>query len=169
MTDSKKYIVLRALSRLAVIMAVLVVSGCYSNEKEPSEQADKSTKYTLSLPKSAKESPAIFESLSPAKAHKMLSSRKDILSVDVRSAKEIAEVAIEGTKSIPMRQILGGEYVLPKDKAILLMCAVGMRSYGVGRFLVHEGYPEVYNLSGGIVAWEKEGLAVVKNNRNREK
>ena len=86
-----------------------------------------------------------------------------MLFIDIRSAAETEEVAVEGAELIPMSEILGGKVVLPKDKPILLMCAVGMRSYGVGRFLEHQGYPEVYNLSGGIVAWEKEGLAVVKN------
>ncbi len=79
------------------------------------------------------------------------------------------EIAIEGAQPIPMGRILLRHAVLPKDKPILLVCAVGGRSYGVGRYLAKQGYPEVYNLRGGIVAWEKEGLPVVKNNQNQKK
>jgi len=92
----------------------------------------------------------------------MLTSREDILFVDVRTAREVAEIAVEGAQAIPMSTILKGQVVLPKDKPLILICAVGGRSYWVGRFLSYQGYPEVYNLKGGIVAWEQAGLAVVK-------
>jgi len=104
----------------------------------------------------------LFLSITPIEARDMLVSRKDILFVDVRTAREVADTAVEGAQPIPMSAILKGQVVLPKDKPIILICAVGGRSYWVGRFLSHQGYPEVYNLKGGIVAWEQAGLAVEK-------
>jgi len=103
-----------------------------------------------------------FFSISPSTAWEMLSSDKDILFIDVRTPQEIAEIAVEGAQPVPMATILQGHAVLPKDKPIILICAVGGRSYWVGRFLSSRGYSEVYNLSGGIVDWEKEGLPVIR-------
>ena len=103
-----------------------------------------------------------FFSISPTAAWEMLSSGKDILFIDVRTPQEIAEIAVEGAQPVPMAAILQGHAVLPKDKPIILICAVGGRSYWVGRFLSSRGYSEVYNLSGGIVDWEKEGLPVIR-------
>ena len=51
-----------------------------------------------------------------------------------------------------------GAITLPKDKPLLLVCAVGGRSYAVAQVLQHQGYGELYNLNGGIAAWKEAGL-----------
>ena len=104
----------------------------------------------------------IFKSISPTVAHKMIAADKDILFVDVRTPGEIAETAVDGARPVPMAAILEGQVVLPRGRPLILICAVGGRSYWVGRFLSSRGYPEVYNVSGGIYAWEKEGLPILR-------
>lgn len=134
---------MKLVKQIAAVIAIFLVLNCFAGVKISSgEQA--------------------FLSISPTKAHKMLSTGKDILFIDVRTPQEIAEIAVEGAEAVPMVAILKGQAVLPKDKPIILICAVGGRSYWVGRFLSSQGYPEVYNLSGGIVSWEKAGLPVVR-------
>ena len=51
-----------------------------------------------------------------------------------------------------------GKIPLPKEKPILLVCAVGGRSYFAGQILTKKGYKEVYNLSGGVKKWYQSGL-----------
>ncbi|MFN2369455.1 MAG: rhodanese-like domain-containing protein [Desulfurivibrionaceae bacterium] len=102
----------------------------------------------------------IFRSISPAEAKKMMESRKDMMMVDLREAGELREGYIAGSRLIPMSALAKGSEVLPADKALLLICAVGGRSYGVGRYFSAKGYPEIYNLKGGISAWKKAGLAL---------
>jgi rhodanese-related sulfurtransferase len=56
-----------------------------------------------------------------------------------------------------------GTVPLPKDKPILLVCAVGGRSYVAAQVMSRQGFQEVYNLSGGISAWVKAGLPLMQD------
>jgi len=112
--------------------------------------------FTVSCSKSNRTSG--FKSVSPAEAAKMIETRKDLLMIDVRSPDELKEGYIEGSELVPFWDIAKGKKVLPKDKPILLICAVGGRSFTLGQALANEGWPEIYNLSGGISAWKKSGL-----------
>lgn len=100
----------------------------------------------------------IFKSISPVEAQKMMKEKKDLLVVDVRSPRELSNGYIEGSMLIPFWEIAQGKRSLPKDKPILLICAVGGRSYGLGQALSRNGWPVIYNLSGGISAWKQAGL-----------
>jgi rhodanese-related sulfurtransferase len=94
-----------------------------------------------------------FESVSPLQAKSMIETRKDLLLVDVRSPDEFRRGALPGSTLIPFWDFTKGRYDLPKDKPILLVCAVGGRSLAVGQLLNAKGYREVYNLKGGLEAW----------------
>ena len=48
----------------------------------------------------------------------------------------------------------------PNDE-ILVYCRSGMRSAAAMKFLNENGFSKVYNLVGGIVAWENAGYPVV--------
>ncbi len=100
----------------------------------------------------------IFKSISPVEAQKMMKEQKDLLVVDVRSPQELRSGYIEGSVLIPFWEIAKGKSSLPADKPILLVCAVGGRSYGLGQTLSRNGWPVIYNLSGGISAWKQAGL-----------
>lgn len=100
----------------------------------------------------------IFRSITPQEALRMLQARDDVIFLDVRTPKERAQGAIPGSKLVPLYPLLKGQLNLPKDKAILLVCAVGGRSYVAAQVLSKSGYREVYNLSGGVNGWYKAGL-----------
>ncbi len=101
---------------------------------------------------------AIFKSVSPADAQRMMAERRDLLVVDVRSPQELRSGYIEGSTLIPFWEIAERKRTLPTDRPILLVCAVGGRSYAIGQALLRNGRHEIYNLSGGISAWKKAGL-----------
>ncbi|MFZ5639411.1 MAG: rhodanese-like domain-containing protein [Bacillota bacterium] len=44
----------------------------------------------------------------------------------------------------------------PRDKKVVIVCASGSRSPQVAEYLVQLGYPEVYNLSDGLMVWTGE-------------
>jgi rhodanese-related sulfurtransferase len=52
--------------------------------------------------------------------------------------------------------------MLPKDKPLVVYCAKGGRSAQACAFLAAKGFKELYNLEGGIEAWQNEGGAVVQ-------
>ncbi len=100
----------------------------------------------------------VFKTVSPEESMKLIKERKDLLLVDVRSPGELSEGKIDGSYLLPFWDIAKGKFDIPKDRPILLICAVGGRSFAVGKFLSSIGYPEVYNLEGGIDNWKKNGL-----------
>ena len=68
--------------------------------------------------------------------------------VDVRMPAEFAEGTIPGAVNIPLDGSRGEYKNLPKDKTIVVFCAIGLRGYIVARVLMQLGY-EVMNLNGG--------------------
>lgn len=103
----------------------------------------------------------IFKSIPPTEAKQIIDQRKNLVLIDVRSPEELREGAIAGSKLVPMWAIFKNQLTLPHDAPVMLICAVGGRSYAAGQMMYRYGFKEVYNLSGGIDAWKKAGLPVV--------
>lgn len=53
---------------------------------------------------------------------------------------------------------------LPKNRAIIVADAVGMRSKEIVLFLLEKGYSQVANMVGGITDWERDGLPMIIDN-----
>ncbi|MFH1019762.1 MAG: rhodanese-like domain-containing protein [Pseudomonadota bacterium] len=100
----------------------------------------------------------IFRSLSPQEAKSLIESRKDLVLVDVRSPEELSAGSIPGSRLIPFGELAQGRMNLPSGQPLLLICAVGGRSYAVGQYFSGKGFGEIYNLAGGISAWKAAGL-----------
>jgi len=147
--------------RYAIVLFLLAftfTAGCSRNDEKPAVDNRTSSQSVRTGQMVQNPASAGFRSLSPAEAQQLINSRKDLLIVDVRSPEELKEGAIANSVLIPFWQILRGERTLPRDRPLLLVCAIGGRSYAVAQVLQHNGYPELYNLSGGIEAWKKVGL-----------
>ena len=100
----------------------------------------------------------LFKTVTPDEARQMIDSRRDLMLLDVRGPDELSEGYIEGSTLIPLWDILKGTQRPPKDKPILLICAVGGRSLALGKLMSKNGWPEIYNLKGGISAWKEAKL-----------
>ncbi|HPO48896.1 MAG TPA: DsrE/DsrF/DrsH-like family protein [Spirochaetota bacterium] len=74
--------------------------------------------------------------------------------LDVRNEEEYALGTIEGAINIPLDDLRDNIEKIPKDKKIIVFCAVGLRGYLASRILEQLGYKEVYNLSGGYKTYE---------------
>ncbi len=77
--------------------------------------------------------------------------RKDdsLFLLDVRTPDEIALHRLEGTVNIQKNEIRSKLSEIPKDKKIVILCMVGLRSYLVERILKQNGYDAAI-LSGGL-------------------
>lgn len=104
----------------------------------------------------------IARDLSVAEAREMMQKNPKILLLDVRTPGEYRQVRLEGARLIPIDQLLQRIGELPKDRPIIVYCTVGARSSQVFRYLAGQGYPEVYNLYGGLSAWQLRGLPVLQ-------
>jgi adenylyltransferase/sulfurtransferase len=80
----------------------------------------------------------------------------DFVLLDVREPDEIATASIAGATLIPMGEVPERLGELPKDKPIYVLCRSGARSGRVTQFLAQNGFPDVANIAGGILAWSKE-------------
>ena len=69
--------------------------------------------------------------------------------LDVRTVKEYSQGHIENAVNIPLDELR--EYLdeIPKDRRIIIHCAIGMRAYFAYRILAQSGFDNLYNLSGG--------------------
>ncbi|MCB0167244.1 MAG: rhodanese-like domain-containing protein [Anaerolineae bacterium] len=86
----------------------------------------------------------------------------DVVLIDVREQWEYDQGHIPGVTLIPMGEVSNRLSEIPKDKTVILSCRSGNRSGQVTDFLRNNGYDNVHNMTGGIVAWEKAGLEVEK-------
>lgn len=80
------------------------------------------------------------------------------LLVDVRSKGEHARGAIEGSTLIPVDDLRTRMNELPKDRKIIVHCAVGRRGYVAQRILMQHGF-DVVNLTGGYTSWVARHMA----------
>ncbi|MCC8187738.1 MAG: FAD-dependent oxidoreductase [Bacteroides sp.] len=77
----------------------------------------------------------------------------DTLIVDVRTSEECAMGLLPNAIQIPLDELRDRIGELPRDKRILLTCAVGLRGYIAYRILAQHGFENIYNLSGGYRTW----------------
>jgi rhodanese-related sulfurtransferase len=82
------------------------------------------------------------------------------LLVDVREQHEFDEARIPGSILIPLSQFQQRYEELPKDKELVMQCRSGARSGQATEFLLANGYTDVVNMAGGILAWKEANLPV---------
>jgi len=75
--------------------------------------------------------------------------------VDVREQDEWDSGYIEGALHAPLSALLQGECPsLPKNQDIVFYCRSGQRSKTAGQIFFSKGHRKIFNLSGGILAWQ---------------
>ncbi len=99
-----------------------------------------------------------------AKTFATLLKEKDTVLIDVRTPQEFRAGHIPNANLIPLQLFgylyLGGRGF--KGKKVLVYCRSGNRSRDASRWLESWGVREVYNLNGGILEWQREGLNLVR-------
>ena len=87
-------------------------------------------------------------------------SHPQTLLLDVREPWELEQAVIRlpgaGFKHIPMGLVPQQLQELDRTQPIVCLCHHGVRSQHVAAYLSRQGYPQVYNLAGGIDAWSIE-------------
>ncbi|MDM7989875.1 molybdopterin-synthase adenylyltransferase MoeB [Arthrobacter sp. zg-Y877] len=73
--------------------------------------------------------------------------------LDVREPGEYEIVRIDGARLAPRASVLAGEFRPDRDRPVYVHCKSGVRSAEVAAYLRRAGYPQVYNVTGGILEW----------------
>jgi rhodanese-related sulfurtransferase len=94
-----------------------------------------------------------------------LINRQDAAVVDVREPGEFRGGHIPNARNIPLGQLAGKIKDLEKlkDKPVLLSCQTGARSAQAAGTLRQAGFAQVFNLAGGMNAWQQASMPVEKD------
>jgi adenylyltransferase/sulfurtransferase len=82
----------------------------------------------------------------------------DLFVIDVRERKEYEICRLEGARLMPMSEFANrvAELNDVKDREIIVHCRSGGRSAQVAQFMRKQGFANVRNLVGGVIAWARE-------------
>jgi rhodanese-related sulfurtransferase len=86
---------------------------------------------------------------------KMRDVKADFQLIDVREEHEL-EICEIGGEHIPMGDVMDNLDKISKEKQVVIHCRSGARSGAICQALETQGYNNVYNLKGGIIAWANE-------------
>ena len=110
--------------------------------------------------------PAIkgYKLITPALATQMINA-EDALILDIRQDNEYVGGHIVNSKHIPLSFLKDrlSELEKHKSKPVIAVCRTGHRSSHACSVLKKAGFESVYNLSGGVLAWESANLPLTKS------
>lgn len=89
-------------------------------------------------------------------------NHKDALVVDVRTDKEYQQGHVMNALHIPLGMLDNriAELQAYKAGAVIMVCRSGARSGQAAGKLKKQGFADVHNLGGGMLAWERASLPV---------
>ena len=114
--------------------------------------------------RSVKQSNAqLSEDIFPAKAWKMISNSgmdDDVVIIDVSTPQEYRDLHLQGAINVNLlsRFFRSRLEIMDKDKTYVVYCKVGGRSKIAQKLMRQLGFRTVYNIVGGTLLWEEEGL-----------
>jgi len=100
------------------------------------------------------------QNISSREAKALLEKNRNIFLLDVRTPQENSQARLPGTVLIPINEFEGRIKEVPRNRTILVYCAVGSRSKPVAEYLSKNGYKDVYNMTDGIVGWYRNGFPI---------
>ena len=94
-----------------------------------------------------------------------LSNHKSGVFVDVRTDQEYREGHVLYALHAPLGLIDAKlkDLAKYKNRPVIVYCRTGNRSGQAGAILKKQGFSEVYNMTGGILAWQNASLPLTKN------
>ena len=113
--------------------------------------------------KKTENSITMSEDIFPTEAWNLISQYKErdkLIIIDVSTPKEYNDLHIEGAINISVLSwfFKARLEALDRDKMYLVYCKVGARSKAAKKLMELLGFDSVYNIVGGTLLWEEEGL-----------
>ena len=138
-------------SILLLLFSLLLLTACQTTTAEPAAPAASSDVdvSTLADQIDVQTASTVYE-------------RDDVFMLDVREQWEYDEGHIPDINLIPMGEIPNRLDELPRDKEIIVTCRSGNRSGRITALLQENGFTNIHNMQGGILAWQDAGLPVEK-------
>ena len=92
-------------------------------------------------------------------------AREPFFVLDVREYPEYAAGRIPGAYLIPYRELRRRLAEIPSDAPVYVVCQAGVRSRRAQRRLRRMGLTKVWNVEGGLRAWQAAGYGVKRDVR----
>ena len=102
------------------------------------------------------------KNVSSAQAKALLAKDKRIVLLDVRTPEEYRQAHLRGSVLIPLGELGKRVQEIPRNRPLLVYCAVGARSVSAAGYLATRGFPDIYQMSDGLVGWYKNGFPIEK-------
>ncbi len=130
---------------LTTVMMGISVTGCAQNKENDKNNA----------------TPTFLKVISPKEFKEKMSEGK---LVDVRTVREFGAGHLKGAVNIDFydRNHLAKFSEFDKKKPIFVYCRSGRRSNILAKELKKAGFEKIYDLQGGILAWQRSGFEMVK-------
>jgi phage shock protein E len=140
---------------LFTVIGSLIFVSCDAQTKKSGTEA--------SAPASQNKTAVVNKDVNVAEFEKLVAGKKGLL-LDVRTDDEFSSGHLEGAKQIDYyRSDFKNELAkLNRDTPVYIYCRSGGRSGDAAQMMKEMGFKEVYNLAGGIGAWQGAGKPVVR-------
>lgn len=97
----------------------------------------------------------VLQEISATALKEMMDAGEDFLLLDVREPHEYEDANLGGL-SLPLKTLSANLDKIGRDKKIVVHCHSGQRSKQAIQLLQEQGYENLYNLQGGILAWARD-------------
>lgn len=104
-----------------------------------------------------RQQPAVKQ-ITPLELQRWLAKRERLALIDVRTPREYEVEHIQGARLLPLSVLHQRSGELPDDRPIVCICRSGARSQAACEQLARQGHANLFNLSGGMIAWKRDGL-----------
>lgn len=103
-----------------------------------------------------------FQDVKDVMPDQVKKAQDNIAIIDVRENDEWnGELGhIESAKLINLGLLPDQISEVPKNKTVVFVCRSGGRSAKAAAFFKQQGYTDVYNMKGGMILWNDQGLPV---------
>jgi rhodanese-related sulfurtransferase len=137
-----------------MILPLLTVSACKASDTDKTSVKESAMKQ-------------VIKSISPSDAYKLMedeSSNPPLVILDIRTMGEYQQAHIKDSVLIDYYQSSFRDEVnkLDRNSRYIVYCATAGRSGSAMRLFKQMGFSEVYNLSGGISLWYRQGFPIVQ-------
>lgn len=108
--------------------------------------------------------------LNPTAFNETIKTNKNAIVLDVRTPEEFAEGYIENAQNINYNGNNFKDEIakLDKSKTYLVYCLSGKRSASAASYMRANGFKNVINLDGGILAWQQNNLPLTTTSTTTE-
>ena len=101
------------------------------------------------------------KNITPVELQQKLDSKQPVLVLDVRQPEEFAHDGhIKGARLMPLGSLRNRLGELPRNTPIVCVCRSGARSRTACELLQMQGFADVTNMGGGMIAWKRSSLPI---------